>query len=73
MISNVKKDLYALVIDNEPQVSDFIAQILRVGSRKVPSKGSFCIIIEPTNLIFKLPDVLIKRITKTSKKPKGIL
>jgi len=28
-ISNVKRDLYALVIDDEPQVSDFIAQILR--------------------------------------------
>jgi DNA-binding NtrC family response regulator len=30
MISNVKKDLYALVIDDEPQVSDFVAQILRI-------------------------------------------
>ncbi len=29
IISNVKKDLYALVIDDEPQVSDFVAQILR--------------------------------------------
>ncbi len=29
IISNVKKDLYALVIDDEPQVSDFVAQVLR--------------------------------------------
>ncbi len=29
IISNVKRDLYALVIDDEPQVSNFIVQILR--------------------------------------------
>ena len=28
-ISNVKKNLYALVIDDEPQVSDFVTQALR--------------------------------------------
>jgi DNA-binding NtrC family response regulator len=29
ILLNVKKDLYALVIDDEPQVSDFVAQVLR--------------------------------------------
>jgi DNA-binding NtrC family response regulator len=29
MLTNVKKDLYALVIDDEQQVSDFVTQVLR--------------------------------------------
>ncbi len=29
IVSNVKKDLYALVIDDEPQVSGFVTQVLR--------------------------------------------
>jgi hypothetical protein len=47
ILSNVKKDLYALVIDDEAQVSGFVAQIcVRKGGRSVkrepPNKRLKC-------------------------------
>ncbi|MCA1625632.1 MAG: response regulator [Acidobacteria bacterium] len=38
--TNVKKDLYALVIDDEPQVSGFVTEVLRTEGWNVHEAGN---------------------------------
>ncbi len=40
IVSNVKKDLYALVIDDDPQVSGFVTEVLRTEGWNVTEAGT---------------------------------